>query len=354
MKEQEREEMDQLLKKAGEIYKENFPQETCFERAIFFSWGCTIGDCTFCYMSTQPENKNPGETKRSAESILAEFILAKNLGWDIGFFTGGIGVFTPKEIESLLKASYEITGEKLWLSVGPIAKGHMEKYSPYIKGVVGSTETINPELHKKVCPSKPLAPYERMFFDAKDLGLLRAMTFIVGMGETRADITLVKDFIRKYEINKIHIYGLIPQKGTMFENAKIPTKEEQAWWIAQLRIAFPKLDIQAGIWEDRIERVSYLLEAGANSLSKFKATKLFGTSYAIEMEQQVRKAGRNFRGTLTQIPKINWDEEIEKLSLERELKEKIKKKLHNEYLKKMQENLKKKAIKPYELSVQDF
>src|SRR3989338_8711314 len=162
-------------------------------------------------MSTQPYGKNPQETRRTTESILAEFIFAKNVGWDIGFFTGGIGAFTPEEIEFFLKAAYEITGEK-------------------------------------VCPSKPLAPYEKMFREAKEFDLECAMTFIVGMGEKKEDIELLKDFIQEYAITKIHIYGLIPQKGTMFENVAIPTAEEQAWWIAQLRIAFPTLDIQCGIW----------------------------------------------------------------------------------------------------------
>lgn len=333
--------MQSLFSQAKNIHEAHFGKEVAFERAVFFSWGCSIGDCTFCYMSTQPYGKDPKETRRTTESILAEFILAKNLGWDIGFFTGGIGAFSPQEIELLLKAASEIAGEKLWLSVGPVAKPFLEKYKPYIRGVVGSTETINPTLHKKVCPSKPLAPYEKMFLEAKALGLECAMTFIVGMGEQREDIQLLKEFIQKYSIDKIHIYGLIPQKGTMFEHALIPSAEEQAWWIAQLRIAFPRLDIQCGVWEDRTERISLLLSVGANSISKFQATKLFGLRQAQEIEVQVKNAGKVFRGTLTKIPDINWDQEVEKLSLEHTLKEKIKDKLNNEYLKRMKKNIQK-------------
>src|SRR3989338_8004890 len=112
----------ELVEKASHIHKAHFSATANFERAVFFSWGCTIGDCTFCYMSTQPKDKAPTETKRSKESILAEFILAKNFGWDIGFFTGGIGVLNPLELEFLLKGAAEITGEKIWLSVGPLPK----------------------------------------------------------------------------------------------------------------------------------------------------------------------------------------------------------------------------------------
>ncbi len=329
--------INKLVENADAIYQKNFPPTICFERAVFFSWGCTIGDCTFCYMSTQPADKPPRETRRTAESILAEFLLAKHLGWDIGFFTGGIGVLKPDELEFLLKAAVEIVGEKIWLSVGPVPKILLEKYLPYIKGVVGSTETINLVLHKKVCPSKPLAPYERMFVVAKELGLQRAMTFIVGLGETRDDFVLLEKFIEKYDITKIHIYGLIPQKRTIHEKDPVPTAEEQAWWIAQLRIAFPTLDIQCGIWEDRVDRVSLLLRAGANSISKFKAIKLFATSVARGIEQEAAKAGRTFIGSLTKLPEVDWDGEIEKLSFSPELKQKIKFKL-GQYLKDMKKH----------------
>ncbi len=332
-----------LMQQAEKVYSENFPAETAFERAVFFSWGCTIGDCTFCYMSAQPADKKPVETKRSKESIFAEFILAKQLGWEIGFFTGGIGVFGPPEIESMLKVINEITGEKIWLSVGAVPKPLLQRYLPYIKGVVGSTETINPELHKKVCPSKPLGPYERMFEAARDMGLKRAMTFIVGMGETKEDLALLKEFITKYGIEKIHMYGLIPTKGTEMENYPVPSKEEQAWWIAQLRIAFPKLDIQCGIWEDRIERVSYLLRAGSNSISKFKATGLFGTQIAQKLEEQAPLAGREFKGTLTQLPDVDWDALVDRLSIDAEMKEKIRGKLH-QYLNKMRKNMSNKDL----------
>ena len=334
-------ELFDLIEKADKIYNNNFLPITNFERAVFFSWGCTIGDCGFCYMSTQPKDKPPKETKRSMESIFAEFILSKNLGWDIGFFTGGIGVFNPDELNFMLKIINEITEEKIWLSVGPLSKPLLEKYKPYIKGVVGSTETINPMLHKKVCPSKPLKPYEIMFEHAKKLGLKKAMTFIVGMGESKEDLSLLIEFIRKYEIDKIHVYGLIPVNGTMFEGYKAPTKEEQAWWIANLRIIFPQLDIQCGVWDDRVDRVSFLLKAGANSISKFKATKLFGTEIADEIEHQAAIAGRKFKGTLTKLPDIDWKKDIEKLSLSDESKKTIMYKL-NLYLSKMKANKLKK------------
>ncbi|MBS3116060.1 radical SAM protein [Candidatus Woesearchaeota archaeon] len=334
--------LTRLIELAQVEYKKQFSSTVSFERAVFFSWGCTIGDCAFCYMSTQPPDKPLRETKRSHASILAEFLLAKHLGWDIGFFTGGIGVLKPEELEFLLKAIIEIINDKLWLSVGPLSKPLLERYKPYLKGVVGSTETINSKLHKMVCPSKPLVPYERMFEFAQQMGFQKAMTFIVGLGEMKEDLVLLIDFIKKYQIDKIHVYGLIPEKGTWYEKAAIPSQEDQAWWIAQLRIHFPTLDIQCGVWEDRVERIAFLLQAGANSISKFKALKLFGTKRAAEIEKQVLAAGRVFKGTLTEIPDVNWDAEVQKLSFSNELKERIKEKL-GLYLEGMKKNQKKKT-----------
>ncbi len=315
-----------LINQAQQIYNLNFPKETCFERAVFFSWGCSIADCQFCYMSTQPKDKPLKETKRSKASLLAEFILCKHLGWDIGFFTGGIGIYSPDEMEDLLKDINKIT-KKPWLSIGPIPRPLLERFKPYIKGVVGSTETINPKLHNKVCPSKPLVPYEQMFIDAKNMGLKCAMTFIVGLGETKDDLPLLTDFIKKYNIDKIHVYGLIPHKDTAFENTPVPSDEYQAWWIANLRIKFPKLDIQLGIWEDRIERTSLLLKAGANSISKLRALKIFGTNKAKEIEHQAKLADREFKGTLTKLPDMDWDKEVDELDIDKELKTQVKEKL---------------------------
>jgi biotin synthase-like enzyme len=284
-----------------------YPNKTCFERAIFFSWGCSIGDCKFCYMSTQPKDKKPTETLRSRASILAEVILAKELGWEIGFVTGGIGAMKISEMKDLLREINAITEKKVWLSAGPLSLEVMKQFIPYIKGIVGSIETVNPELHKKVCPSKPMEPYLKMFEESKKLNLARAITFIVGMGETKEDFILLKEFINKYGISKIHVYGLIPVKGTDFENFKIPTIEDQCWWIAKLREDFRNLDIQAGIWDDRVDRVSDLLIAGADSISKFKALKLFGSRKAEEIENQALIAGRNFQGTLTKRKEIKID-----------------------------------------------
>jgi biotin synthase-like enzyme len=130
---------------------------------------------------------------------------------------------------------------------------------------------------------------------------------------------------------------LNPQKGTVFEKAQPPSIEYQSEWIRKTRQSFPDIDIQAGIWLDRVDYVSELFLAGANSISKFPALKAFGSRQAKEVEHQAKLAGREFKGTLTKMPDISWDDEVEKQGFEKNLSEQIKKKI-KEYLKGMQKH----------------
>ena len=308
----------------------------CFERAIFYSWSCQLEECCkYCYMSTLPKEKRTKDKVRSFASLLAETIITKKLGWDYGFLSGGVGVFSDEKILDLLKKTNQIMEEPVWINIGVLSKKQMELFKPYIKGVVGTIETLNPALHKKICPSKPIAPVEKMFEDAKELGISRGMTVIVGLGEAIDDFELLKKFITKHGISKIHIYGLNPQKGTIFEKTEPPSIEYQAEWIRKTREAFPNIDIQAGIWLDRVNYVAELLNAGASSISKFPALKAFGSKQAKEIEHQAKLAGRKFIGTLTKMPRIDWEEEVGKLDYGIELNEQIKKKIRD-YLRQME------------------
>ena len=330
-------ETEQLIEKAGKVYSENFSMTTCFERAIFFSWWCGINDCGFCFMSALPKEKTAKETAiRHESSILAETWLCRKLGWEFGFFTGGINAFNADKIESMLEKINKVYGEKVWISLGPIPKKLLERYKPYVKGVVGSVETINEDVHKKACPSKPINPYLKMFETANEIGMKTAMTLIIGLGETKDDFDKLVNFIKKYHISKIHIYGLIPHKGTVYSDADIPSAEYQAWWIAKTRIEFPRIDIQCGIWSDRIERTSLLLKAGANSISKLPVFRKFGTKISYDLEEQTKLAGREFLGSLTKMPEIDFDE-IDRFGFDEELTVKIKDKI-KKYLNVMKKN----------------
>ena len=311
---------------------------TWFERALFFSWYCKIQDCAFCYMSAVSHGKS---ALRGKASLLAETLICKKLGWRIGFISGGIGAFTWDELEDILKDITTVYGEKVWLNVGPVGGSLLERYVPYVKGVVGSLETVNWDLRKKVCPSKPPEPYFRMFERAHALGLQSAVSIIAGLGETLDDYEHLKEVIQKYHITKVHLYGFLPQKGTAMENHPIPSVEYQAAWISKIRQDFPDVDIQCGIWASRVDYVKQLLEAGATSISKFPVLRKFGSQAAQDVEQQARLAGREFLGSLSKMPDVDWDREIAGLEFDEQLKQDIKDKLER-YL----ENMKKHCALP--------
>ncbi|MBD3309875.1 radical SAM protein [Candidatus Woesearchaeota archaeon] len=322
------------LAKAQEVFKKNFKPVTWFERTIFFSWYCGIADCRYCYMSTQKDKIRGNRlARRTTESILAETILCKKLGWPIGFISGGHDAFTKVEFRELVANIHNVYGQKLWLNVGPMKREELEPLLPYTKGVIAAVETVNPDVHSYVCPSKPVKPMESMLSLATGYRLKKGMTIILGLGETMDDYERLRSFIRKHNISKIHFYGLNPQKGTVFENSSPPNASYQAEWIARTRIDFPKMDIQAGIWVDRVRYVSRFLDAGANSISKFPAIRLFNKKPAKELEAQAKKAGRRFLGTMTELPRIDIKKETK--MLEPALKAKVRKKLE-QYLEKMQ------------------
>jgi hypothetical protein len=65
------------------------------------------------------------------------------------------------------------------------------------------------------------------------------------------------------------------------------------------------------------------LQAGANSLSKYPATRLFGKPQSIAFERAVAEAGRCFEGSLTRIPPGDWRDVLETIALDPEVKSMI-------------------------------
>ncbi|MEM4756382.1 MAG: radical SAM protein, partial [Candidatus Woesearchaeota archaeon] len=254
-----------LLKKASDAYAAVFPPTAHFERAIFVSWYCSVGDCTFCYMSTQKALiKHPQTAKRTRESILAEAYLCKRLGWEIEFLSAGYSGVSSQELEFLLKTITALYGKKLWLNTGFIPLSLLRVYQPYLEGVSGSIETLNPVLHNQVCPSKPIAPYRKLYEYAQQLGLKKAITLIIGLGETKEDFAVTKEFIEQYDIDRITVYALRPIKGTAFSSP--PPLDYYLWWIASLRLAFKQKTLIAGIWHNDLTTLAPLFDAGANAV----------------------------------------------------------------------------------------
>lgn len=323
-----------LIKKANQTYLANFKPETWFGRCIFLSWYCDVGTCNFCYRSTQKNKiKNAKNARRSIQSILTEALLAKKLNWKIEFITGGYKIFPIEELIDIAKKVKNIYGEKIWVNLGALKKEELKLFKPYVKGVVGSIETVEPSLHNKICPNKPIHQYEEMFNHAKDFK--KSITIVIGLGEKKEHFPFLCDFIKKYKLDRITFYALKPIKGTPY--TKGPSTEDYLWWIANTRVAFPKMEIIAGTTLRRTDEVGKLLEAGANAITKFPITKKFASEEARIMEKHM-SSKRKCNSYLTKLPKINWNKEIEQLKFNENLKQNIKITL-NQYIKKMQKEV---------------
>ncbi|MDR0912063.1 MAG: radical SAM protein [Methanobrevibacter sp.] len=292
-----------LVLKANKLTSKNHSNIITLERAIFLSWWCDKGDCSFCYMSTQKNKiKDPKKAKRKINAILAESELCNRLNWNIEFLSGGYKSFSQEEIKNIATDIYNITKSPVWLNTG--ITNDLELFSEEIAGITGAVETANPVFHEKVAPSKSLEDISNMLFNAKDLGFKKAITIILGLGETVEDIEYLIDFISKHDIDRVIFYSLNPHPQTEYENSSQPSSLYYAGVVSSIRIKFPKIEIICGTWEDNLANIGILILSGANGLTKFPLFKMFGTKYGKRVEEEVKFTGRSLKGTFTDYNKL--------------------------------------------------
>lgn len=289
-----------------------------YGRCIFLSWYCDVGTCKFCYRSTQKNRiKNALNARRSNESVIVEALLARELNWRIEFLTGGYKIYNFNEIKEFCRLVSEVYGEKIWINLGVLKKEEIEELRPYVEGIVASIECVNKDLHKEICPDKKIEPYVEMLNGLK--GLKKSITLVIGLGYE--DKKEVFDFIESLGLDRVTFYALKPVEGTPFVSG--PTTEEFVSWIKACRERFPKLEIIAGITLRRVSEVDLLLEAGANAITKFPATKVFGSEKAKEFTSRASRFG--FDSELVNLPEIDWYAKINELKISEDMKIKVKK-----------------------------
>jgi biotin synthase-like enzyme len=309
-----------LVNHANKITKKNHSNLITLERAILISWWCEKGDCSFCYMASEKDKiKDANKAKRQINGILAEVELCNRLGWNIEFLSAGYGSFSTEEIKNISKKIYEITGRGTWLNTG--ITNELKEYGNEILGITGSVEVINPKLHKEICPSKPLEDISLMLDTAGDLGFKKAITIILGLGESLKDISYLIDYIKKHDIDRIIFYSLNPQTGTTFADTSAPSSLYYAWVVSTIRIEFPKIEIICGTWIDNLANIGILILSGANGITKFPLFKMFATKYGKRVEEEIKWTGRELKGTFTDKNKLgnlksefnpDYDKHIEK------------------------------------------
>ncbi|HIP17119.1 MAG TPA: radical SAM protein [Methanothermococcus okinawensis] len=270
------------------------------KRALFLGWYCDlINPCKFCYMSTQKNKiKNPKLARRKLESILAEAILMKRIGWKLEFISGGYG-YTVEEINTILELVAYIQKSKQYLNVGVVDFESLN--IDVIEGIVGAIETVNEDLHNYLCPQKPINKTKEMLLKAKDYNLKTGITIILGMGEKEEDIDKLLNLIEELELDRITFYSLNPQKDTIFEGRCSITTLEYMNWVSSVRLNFPKIEIITGTWLDKLTNIGPLIMAGSNTITKFPLFSIFGRKEGLTVEMEIKSTGRDLLGTFSDI-----------------------------------------------------
>ena len=319
-----------LIKKANEITLKNHGNLITLERAVFLSWWCDKGDCAFCYMSTQKDKiKDPKKARRNISNIYAEAEMCKRLDWNIEFLSGGYESFTTQEIKTIATTIKDITGDGVWLNTG--ITDELGEYGSEIKGITGAVEVANPEIHNRACPSKKLSDISNMLDVAGDLGFKKAITIILGLGETLEDTDYIIDYIKDHKIDRVIFYSLNPHKETIYANSSQPASLYYAQVVARVRLEFPEIEIICGTWIDNLANIGILILSGANGITKFPLFKMFGTKYGKRVEEEVKWAGRELKGTFTDKNMLGPQESEVSPELNKFIKRYVKESLKNKY-----------------------
>ena len=319
-----------LIKKANDVTLKNHGNLITLERAVFLSWWCDKGDCAFCYMSTQKDKiKDPKKARRNLSNIYAEAEMCKRLDWNIEFLSGGYESFTTQEIKTIATTIKDITGDGVWLNTG--ITDELGEYGSEIKGITGAVEVANPEIHNRVCPSKKLSDISNMLDVAGDLGYKKAITIILGLGETLEDTDYIIDYIKDHKIDRVIFYSLNPHKETIYANSSQPASLYYAQVVARVRLTFPEIEIICGTWIDNLANIGILILSGANGITKFPLFKMFGTKYGKRVEEEVKWAGRELKGTFTDKNMLGPQESEISPELNKFIKRYVKESLKNKY-----------------------
>ena len=319
-----------MIKKANEVTLKNHGDEVTLERAIFLSWWCDKGDCAFCYMSTQKDKiKDPKKARHNVSNIYAEAEMCRRLGWNIEFLSGGYKSFTTSEIKEIASTIKNITGDGVWLNTG--ITDELSEYGSEITGITGAVEVANPEIHNNVCPSKSLEDIGHMLDTAGDLGFKKAITIILGLGETLDDVDYVIDYIKEHDIDRVIFYSLNPHKETIYADKSQPASLYYAQVVSRIRLEFPEIEIICGTWIDNLANIGILILSGANGITKFPLFKMFATKYGVRVEEEVKWAGRRLKGTFTDKSRLGEPKSEVSPDLDRFIKRYIKESLKNKY-----------------------
>ena len=163
------------------------------------------------------------------------------------------------------------------------------------------------------------------------LGFKKAITIILGLGESLRDIDYIIDYIKDHKIDRVIFYSLNPHRDTVYANSSQPASLYYAEVVARVRIEFPDIEIICGTWIDNLANIGILILAGANGITKFPLFKMFATKYGKRVEEEVKWSGRELKGTFTDKSKLGDEKSEISQDLDKFIKRYVKESLKNKY-----------------------
>ena len=301
------------LKKSNSITLKYHGDKITLERAIFLSWWCDKGDCNFCYLASKRHKiKDSTIARRRLSSILAEVEILNRIGWRVEFLSTGYGSHKINELHEIAQMVSHVTGQGVWLNVGVLTEKQLGLFNNEIEGIVASIETLDPNIRDRICPNKTIEDSIQSLSSGYKLGLKKAATIVLGLGEGPIHIENLLEFIQNMDLDRITVYSLNPQKGTPFSNTPQPASLYQAGIIALIRIRFPKLEIIGGTWIDQLPNIGPIILAGATAITKYPLFSMFGNRYGLKVEEEVKYANRTLLGTFSDIDILKGNKKLHK------------------------------------------
>lgn len=291
---------EEVLGEAETAFKSHFRPETRFEKQIVF----VTHDVQHHRQHMALQRVHPHRiVKRTAESILAEALLCKQLGWDTRV-KAHTSLYPLEEVMDMVRAISAACDQKCWLNAGVLTGTELEVVTPFVEGVIASVGSVNKGVQKRSLPKLPLTGFMTMFSEARKIK--KGITIILGMGERLDDMEHLFRFIETNHIDRVMFRPFKPARATRYFQE--PSSFYCARWIAETRIRFPNLLIVAGTGEGRVAETGLFVKAGANTITNFPIIRLFNSEQARVLEEEVRNAGRTLQGTLTNVEKLTGGE----------------------------------------------
>lgn len=264
--------VDALFATARRLRKRFFGDKIFLYGFLYISTYCR-NNCQFCFY--RKSNKNSVRYRKSkAEIISAARDLARTgvhlidltMGEDPEFLdTSGQG---HEWILDVVRSVRDITGLPMMISPGLVPEDLLAQLAGEgVSWYACYQETHSRELFKKLRPGQSYDDRLQVKMKAHLQGMLIEEGLLAGVGESRDDIAVSIDMMRRLNADQVRIMNFVPQKGTPMA-ACVPSDSFRELVVAAvMRLSLPDRLIPASLDVDGLSGLKRRLDAGANVIT---------------------------------------------------------------------------------------